>query len=143
MSSSFAASASNTSINVLPIIFLFCSGSSTPFKCLKNIFCASTFIRFKSISFLNVCITSSASFFLSSPLSTNTHIRLSPIALDNSAAVTDESTPPERPKRTFSPFVTLFISSTRLVIKSSSFHSGLHEQISKIKLSKINLPPSV
>ena len=38
----------------LPIIFLFCSGSSMPFKCLKNIFCASTLKRFRSISFLNV-----------------------------------------------------------------------------------------
>ena len=58
-------------------------------------------------------------------------------------ATKDESTPPERPKRTFSPLVALIISSTRLVIKSSSFQSGLHKQISKIKLSKINLPPSV
>ena len=36
MFSSLAASASKTSMKVLPIIFLFCSGSSVSFKCLKN-----------------------------------------------------------------------------------------------------------
>ena len=49
---------------------------------------------------LNVFITSSASPFLRRPLSTNTHTSLLPIASCKSAAVTEESTPPERPSRT-------------------------------------------
>ena len=37
MSFNLFASASKTSIKVLPITFLFCSGSSTFFKCLRKI----------------------------------------------------------------------------------------------------------
>ena len=100
MSFNFVASASKTSIKVLPIIFLFCSGSSTPFKCLKNTSSLSDLITFKFIFSLNVFITSSASPFLRRPLSTKTHTNLLPIALFKRAAVTDESTPPERPSKT-------------------------------------------
>ena len=94
------ASASKTSIKVLPIIFLFCSGSATPFKCLKKISSLSDLITFRFMFSLNVFITSSASPFLRRPLSTNTHTSLLPIASCKSAAVTEESTPPERPSKT-------------------------------------------
>ena len=48
----------------------------------------------------NVSSTCSASFSRSSPVSTNTHVSWSPIALCTSAAATAESTPPESPQIT-------------------------------------------
>src|SRR5690606_23829299 len=45
--------------------------------------------------------TSLPSFFLSNPWSTNTQVKLSPIALCTSTAATDESTPPLNAHSTF------------------------------------------
>ena len=49
----------------------------------------------------NVSITCSASFRRSRPWSTNTQVSWSPIARWISAAATDESTPPDRPRMHF------------------------------------------
>ena len=53
-------------------------------------------------SLANIAITWSPSFQRSRPVSTNTQVSWSPIALCSSAATTDESTPPDRPRITSS-----------------------------------------
>ena len=64
--------------------------------------------------FLNKSSTFLRSSLRSSPLSTNTHVSWSPIALWISAAATEESTPPLSPRITFlSPTVFLIFSIAR------------------------------
>ena len=46
----------------------------------------------------NIAITWSPSFQRSRPVSTNTQVSWSPIALCSSAATTEESTPPDKPE---------------------------------------------
>ena len=50
-------------------------------------------------------ITSKYSFFLRRQLSTNIQCKFSPIALCKSKAATLESTPPDKPTRTFTIFI--------------------------------------
>ena len=50
---------------------------------------------------LKASSTSSPSSFLIRPWSTKMHVKFSPTAFDSRAAVTDESTPPDRARRTF------------------------------------------
>ena len=68
---------------------------------LKNLSDASTLIKFTSSLFPNTFSTSSDSFFLNKPWSTNIHVKLFPIALLIKAAATEESTPPDKANRTF------------------------------------------
>ena len=95
------ASLSNTSMNVLPMALRFNSGSDTPFSAPKNKSSASERITFTPIFLANISITMSPSFLRSKPLSTNTHVSWSPMALCKSAATTEESTPPDKPSNTF------------------------------------------
>src|SRR5512135_2351839 len=88
------ASASNTSMNVLPIILRFFSGSSTPARRERKASEASTYFKFRPI-LENVSWTRLPSPFLRTPLLTNMHVNWSPTALCTSAATTEESTPPE------------------------------------------------
>ena len=97
----FLASSSKTLINSSPIIFLLVSGSSTPASLLKNLSSASTLINLDLNLFPNTSSTSSPSFFLRSPWSTKIQVKFSPIASFNSAAATDESTPPDNAQSAF------------------------------------------
>ena len=97
----FFDSVSNTSIKVRPIIFLFCSGSVTPFSSCKNIDEASTGIMFRPNSLYPAC-TSLNSSFLNNPLSTKMQYKFLPMALCNNTAATVESTPPDNPITTLS-----------------------------------------
>ena len=62
--SSLWANSSKTAMNSLPIIFLFCSGSSTPFNLLRNCSDASTHVTGKCKSLSKVVITRSLSLYL-------------------------------------------------------------------------------
>ena len=87
--------------------------------------------------------TSSRSFVRSRPLSTNTHVSRSPIALWISAAATDESTPPDSPQITR-------LSPTRSRIRSASISANSlirqlpsHPQISYTKFRRMSVPCGV
>mmetsp|Transcript_38655 Transcript_38655/g.69276 ORF Transcript_38655/g.69276 Transcript_38655/m.69276 type:complete len:203 (-) Transcript_38655:555-1163(-) len=94
--------------------------------------------------FLNVFITRSASLYRSSPLSTNTQCRRSPMTLWTSVAATAESTPPERAQMTWSSgptfAATLAISCSNT---SSIFHVFLSFAISNRKCRSVSVPWSV
>ena len=83
------------------MIFLFFSGSVTPSNFCKNLSLQLTRIRFISNCFLKTSSTSSPSFFLSKPWSTNIQVKFLPIALCNKTAATDESTPPDNAHNAF------------------------------------------
>ena len=76
------------------------SGSMTSSSASRNRSAAFTCTRSIANCSRNVCSTCSASLSRSSPVSTNTHVSWSPIALCTSAAATAESTPPESPQIT-------------------------------------------
>ena len=77
----------------------------------------------------NTASTSSPSFFLSKPWSTNTQVNCLPMAFESNTAATDESTPPERAHNTL-PFP--IFSRRALILDSTNesiFQSPLHSQI--------------
>ena len=89
-------------MNVLPIIFLFCSGSVTPSSLERNISCAFTKLTERPIFSFRPVTTFCASSFLSKPWSTMTHVSLLPKVLCKTAASTVESTPPLKANNTSS-----------------------------------------
>ena len=95
------ASSSNTSMKVLPMALRFSSGSETPSKRPRNKSALSERMTLTPMFLANISITMSPSFLRSRPLSTNTHVSWSPMALCKSAATTEESTPPDKPNKTF------------------------------------------
>ena len=77
----------------------------------------------------NIASTSSPSFFLSKPWSTNTQVNCFPIAFDNKTAATDESTPPDNAHKAL-PFPTFsLISSIVFSTNESIFQSPEHLQM--------------
>ena len=121
-------SSSNTLMNSSPIIFLLASGSVTPFNLPKNLSSQLTLIKFISNLSLNILSTSLPSFFLSKPWSTNTQVKLSPIALWTSTAATDESTPPLKAQSTFLSPIISFNSFILSAINESVVQSPLTPQ---------------
>ena len=134
ISLSLIASWSKISINVLPIIFLFCSGSLSFESFFKKYCWAFALITFTPRFSLKVSMTSSPSLSLNNPLSTNTHVSLLPMAFWRSRATTDESTPPESANRTFCLPTCNFI----FCIKSSMIFAVVHSS-SQLQISVINL----
>ena len=80
-------------MNTFPMIFLFSSGSSTPASASINSSEASTNLKF-NLS-LKVLVTCSTSPSLKRPWSTNTAVKLSPIASWTRTEHTELSTPPD------------------------------------------------
>ena len=92
-----AASCSNTSMKVWPMMRRFCSGSSTPASRSRN-----RSERRRRCRAIPSCPAKTVSIrsrspARSRPVSTKTHLSRSPIARWISAAATDESTPPDKP----------------------------------------------
>mmetsp|Transcript_2865 Transcript_2865/g.8722 ORF Transcript_2865/g.8722 Transcript_2865/m.8722 type:complete len:283 (+) Transcript_2865:231-1079(+) len=92
--SSLDAKSSNTSMNVWPMILRLRSGSSTPLSAVRNRSRASTRTRLMPRCDLRRSTTSSDSSMRSSPLSTSTAWKRSPMARVMSTLATVESTPP-------------------------------------------------
>jgi hypothetical protein len=99
---SFAASRWNTSTNSRPMILRLASGSLTPASAAQEL------ARRIDVDHLARQVAGEhvhhllASFRRSRPWSTNTQVSWSPMARWISAAATDESTPPDRPRMTSS-----------------------------------------
>ena len=91
---------SKTSMKVLPMIFRFFSGSSTPCSRSRKSADASTTSSRIPMCARKVRSTASRSPCRSSPVSTKMQVSWSPMARWTSDAATDESTPPERPQMT-------------------------------------------
>jgi len=116
------ASSSKILMKSLPIIFLFFSGSVTPFRAERNFSSAFTYFRFIWSLPSKISRTSSTSFFLSTPLFTNTQIRLFPIALFMRVATTEESTPPLNAQST------LLFPTSSLILSTASSTNDLGEK---------------
>ena len=94
------ASSSKTSMNSLPMILRFFSGSLTPASFFRKRSVASTATRCSPSLSRRFCCTFSNSFLRSTPLLTKTQVSrdlpvASRMARSTSTAATDESTPPE------------------------------------------------
>ncbi|KAF5031752.1 hypothetical protein DSECCO2_624490 [anaerobic digester metagenome] len=130
---------SNTSINVLPIAFLFFSGSETPLNDSINLSPALTPMTFSPIC-LYESRTDSNSSFLKRPLSTNMQYRFFPIALLRRTAATVESTPPDKPNITLSfPSCDLRLL-TVVSINDAGVQLPVHPQIFIAKFLSISSP---
>ena len=130
-------------MNSSPMIFLFFSGSVTPLSLLKKRSSAFILMKFIPKRPLKVSSTRSPSSFLRRPWSTKTHVRSLPMALLKSAAHTEESTPPERARRTFLPLSSLRYFSMELSMKSSILQSAFSSAILNRKLERMFFPYSV
>ena len=86
--------------------------------------------------------TDSNSFFLNNPLSTNTHVKFSPIALCIRTPATVESTPPDNPRITLSSPIVFCNFLT--VFSTNNFGVQVCEQpqISTVKFFSIFSPKS-
>ena len=84
--------------------------------------------------------TSSYSFFLKRPLFTKMQIKLEPIALSRSTEATDESTPPDNPRITFSERISFCKFLIVISTKESGVQSCFKPEILTKKFSKIFLP---
>ncbi len=126
-------------MKVLPIAFLLSSGSEMPFRASRNLSEASAYTKFKFIG-ANICSTCAPSFKRNKPLSTNTQVNCLPIALCSSNAVTDESTPPERPRRTFLSPTCSRMRATASSIIALGDHKPCRPQISITKRFSISPP---
>ena len=122
------------------MILRFFSGSSTPAKRSRKRLEASTRIMLRPNLPPSISITWSPSPLRRRPWSTKIHVNWSPIAFCKRTPTTDESTPPESPRRTLrSPTVSRICAiciSTKLAIDQSP----LAPQIPKAKFFKISLP---
>src|ERR1035437_10807624 len=125
------------------MILRFFSGSVTPFNFFKNTLPARANRKLIFKCFLNIFITCSASPSLNTPLSTHTQVNCLPMALYSKTAATEESTPPERPKITFSAPTCCRISSMAWLTKAFIEQDFLQRQILKRKLASIFLPDCV
>ncbi|MNE39159.1 hypothetical protein D3C80_1330930 [compost metagenome] len=140
MLSSLQDSASNTSMKVRPMILRFFSGSASPARLPRNCSSALARITLTPMFSANMAITCSPSCRRSRPLSTNTQVSWSPMALCSSAATTDESTPPDRPSRTLS--VPTW-ARTWAMASSAIFdgvHRASHSQMSRMKRDRMRPP---
>ncbi len=137
------ASSSKVRMNSSPMILRFASGSATPSSLLTKRSLASTWIRGTSEFFPKASTTCSASFCLRNPWSTNTQVRLSPMARWTSIAAVEESTPPERPQMAFASPTCSLIFSTASVMMFTGVQSGVQPQASKRKFLRISVPYSV
>ena len=142
MSSSFAASSSNTRMNSSPMIMRLRSGSSTPASRSRKRCSASTRIRFTPSSSIAVT-TWSASFFRIRPWSTSTQVSWSPIARCTSAAAVAESTPPESPQSTPASPTSARMRSTCSSITDAGDQFAAQPAISVKKRSRICWPNGV
>ena len=87
-------------MNSSPIVLRFTSGSVTPASAEKNRSAAFTWTKSTWNCRRNVSSTCSLSPDRMRPVSTNTQVSWSPMALCTRAAATAESTPPDRAQRT-------------------------------------------
>ena len=98
----FLVAAWKTSMKALPMILRFFSGSVTPLSLRRKSSVASSYwsliLKFRP----KTSCTTSASRARSRPLFTKMQVSWSPMALCSNAAATLESTPPLRPRITFS-----------------------------------------
>ena len=87
-------------------------------------------------------MTCSPSFLRNRPWSTKIDVNWSPIAFCKSTPTTDESTPPDRPSRTFLSPTCSRIFATCMSMKLSIVQSPLHWQTSRAKWRNSSLPYS-
>ena len=135
-------SRSNTSMNVLPMIFLFSSGSVTPASRAKNRSPASTastaIPRWRKAS-----TTCCRSWERIRPWSTRIGWTRSPRASRSRSAVTEESTPPESAQMTAPEGAWRRMASTFSWRKDAIVQSGFAPQTRKRKFWRISEPRSV
>ena len=137
------AASSNTRMNVSPMILRLRSGSITSSSAPRNRSAAFTCTRSTWNWRRNVSSTCSASSRRSSPVSTNTHVSWSPIALCTSAAATAESTPPDSPQITRSSPTCARISSTACSMIDEFVHVGRQSHTSNRNALSMSCPRSV
>ena len=121
------------------MILRLASGSVTPLRSLRNLSPALTATTLRPICLYRPT-TSSYSFLRSNPVSTNIHVKRSPIAKLRSCAATDESTPPDRPSITRSSPNCSRREATVLSMKEAGVQSPLHPQMFLTKLDNMRLP---
>mmetsp|Transcript_20478 Transcript_20478/g.72414 ORF Transcript_20478/g.72414 Transcript_20478/m.72414 type:complete len:232 (+) Transcript_20478:382-1077(+) len=139
-----AASSSNTSMKLAPMILRFFSGSSTPASAARKRSDASTTRRFTPHSSRRRLRQSAASSCRSSPLSTITAWKRSPMARLSSTAATVESTPPDTAPSTLpSGPTTLRIASTSRSRNDAMFHVCGHLHMPSTKLESSVRPQGV
>ena len=130
-------------MNSAPMILRFCSGSVTPASFERNCSCARTCTSGTWKWWPKASSTCSPSFMRSMPWSTNTQVRLSPMARCTSSAATALSTPPDSPQMAFwSPTC----SRMRLTWSSMTFeavHVGARSQASNRNAFSRSVPKGV
>ena len=121
------------------MVLRFSSGSVLPAKAERKRVEASTPFTFNPIP--SYCFkTLSNSFLRKSPLFTNIQCNCFPIALLSNTAATVESTPPDKPKITFSLPICVFSCVTVISTKLSDVQLGVSLAILKRKLANSFIP---